>query len=150
MFVGVGARLRRRSPRRRGLADEAEEGARPRSRRWSEAVLEHGWDGEWFLRAYDFFGNKVGSKESEEAQIFIEPQGFCVMAGIGVEGGQAQKALDSVKERLDTKYGIVLNNPPYTEYHVELGEISLVPAGLQGERRHLLPQQPVGDDRRDR
>ena len=50
-------------------------------------MLEHGWDGEWFLRAYDFFGNKVGSKENKEAQIFIEPQGFCVMAGIGVEGG---------------------------------------------------------------
>ena len=76
-----------------------------------QTVLEHGWDGEWFLRAYDFFGNKVGSKENEEAQIFIEPQGFCVMAGIGVESGQAKKALDSVKERLDTQYGIVLQQP---------------------------------------
>ena len=69
----------------------------------TDVVLKHGWDGEWFLRAYDFFGKKVGSKENKEAQIFIEPQGFCVMAGIGVEGGQAKKALDSVKERLDTQ-----------------------------------------------
>ena len=97
----------------------------------TDVVLKHGWDGEWFLRAYDFFGKKVGSKENKEAQIFIEPQGFCVMAGIGVEGGQAKKALDSVKERLDTKYGIVLNNPPYTEYHVELGEISSYPPGYK-------------------
>ncbi len=96
-----------------GFADEAKK-ARGESSKMSETILKHGWDGEWFLRAYDFFGNKVGSKENKESQIFIEPQGFCVMAGVGVEGGQAKKALDSVKERLDTKYGIVLNNPPYT------------------------------------
>jgi len=113
-----------------GFADEAKK-ARGESSKMSETILKHGWDGEWFLRAYDFFGNKVGSKENKESQIFIEPQGFCVMAGVGVEGGQAKKALDSVKERLDTKYGIVLNNPPYSEYHVELGEISSYPQGYK-------------------
>lgn len=97
----------------------------------SETVLQHGWDGEWFLRAYDFFGNKVGSQECEEGKIFIEPQGYCVMAGIGKDGGQAIKALDAVKERLDTKYGIVLVNPAYTKYHVELGEISSYPPGYK-------------------
>lgn len=96
-----------------------------------EVVLKHGYDGEWFLRAYDDFGNKVGSKENEEGQIFIESQGFCVMAGIGVKNGYAEKALNSVIERLDTKYGIVLNNPPYTEYHPELGEISSYPPGYK-------------------
>lgn len=96
-----------------------------------EVVLKHGYDGEWFLRAYDDFGRKIGSKENEEGQIFIESQGFCVMAGIGVKNGYAEKALNSVIERLDTKYGIVLNNPPYTEYHVELGEISSYPPGYK-------------------
>ena len=96
-----------------------------------DAVLTHGWDGDWFIRAYDAFGNKIGSSECEEGQIFIEPQGFCVMGGIGVEEGLAVKALDSVIERLDTKYGIVLNNPPYTRYHVELGEISSYPPGYK-------------------
>jgi cellobiose phosphorylase len=113
-----------------GFADEAKL-ARAEAKKMTDVVLTHGWDGDWFLRAYDFFGNKVGTKESKEAQIFIEPQGFCVMAGIGVEGGQAKRALDSVKERLDSKYGIVLNNPPYTEYHVELGEISTYPPGYK-------------------
>jgi cellobiose phosphorylase len=113
-----------------GFADEAKK-ARGESAKMSGTILQHGWDGEWFLRAYDFFGNKVGSKENKESQIFIEPQGFCVMAGVGVEGGQAKKALDSVKERLDTKYGIVLNNTPYSEYHVELGEISSYPPGYK-------------------
>src|SRR5262249_25661475 len=68
-----------------------------------QAVIDYGYDGEWFLRAYDFFGNKVGSHETAEGQIYIEPQGFCVMAGIGVENGLAEKALNSVKQRLDTK-----------------------------------------------
>lgn len=96
-----------------------------------KAVLKDGWDGEWFLRAYDAYGHKVGSKECEEGQIFIEPQGMCVMAGIGVKTGEAQKALDSVAERLDTKYGIVLLNPAYTKYHLELGEISSYPPGYK-------------------
>ena len=97
----------------------------------TEAVLKDGWDGEWFLRAYDAKGQKVGSKECNEGQIYIEPQGFCVLAGIGVESGEAKTALDSVKEKLDTKYGIVLLQPPYTTYHLELGEISSYPPGYK-------------------
>lgn len=96
-----------------------------------QAVLKSGWDGEWFLRAYDAAGKKVGSHECEEGQIFIEPQGFCVMAGIGVKEGLAEKALESVKNRLDTKYGIVLLQPAYTYYHLELGEISSYPEGYK-------------------
>ena len=95
------------------------------------AVLDAGWDGAWFRRAYDAFGQVVGGKECEEGQIFIEPQGMCVMAGIGRESGQAEKALQSVRERLDTKYGIVLLNPAYTRYRLELGEISSYPPGYK-------------------
>ena len=91
------------------------------------AVLAHGWDGEWFLRAYDAFGNKVGSHTDSEGQIFIEPQGMCVMAGIGLESGQAQQALDAVAEQLATPHGIVLQHPPFTRYRMELGEISSYP-----------------------
>lgn len=96
-----------------------------------EAVKKHGWDGDWYLRAYDYFGNKVGSKENKEGQIFIESQGWCSMAGIGLEEGMVEKALDSVKERLDCEHGIVLNNPAFTEYKVEYGEISSYPAGYK-------------------
>ncbi len=113
-----------------GQADEAKQ-AGVEASKMTDVVLKHGWDGEWFLRAYDFYGNKVGSKDNKEAQIFIEPQGFCVMAGIGAKTGEAKKALDAVKERLDTRYGIVLNNPPFTEYHVELGEITSYPPGYK-------------------
>lgn len=95
------------------------------------AIDYHGWDGDWFLRAYDFYGNKVGSKENEEGQIFIEPQGFCIMAGIGLTDGKAEKALQSVEERLATPYGIVLLNPAYTKYNINLGEISTYPPGYK-------------------
>jgi cellobiose phosphorylase len=114
------------------MGDEGEaRRARSESATMTATVLKHGWDGSWFLRAYDFFGNKVGSKECDEGKIFIEPQGFCVMAGIGKETGHAKKALDSTKELLDTRYGIVLNHPSYTRYHVELGEISSYPPGYK-------------------
>ncbi len=96
-----------------------------------DTILDAGWDGDWFLRAYDAFGKKVGSKECEEGQIYIEPQGFCVLADVGVTDGYAKKALDSVKDRLDTKYGIVLQQPAYTTYHVNLGEISSYPPGYK-------------------
>ncbi len=95
------------------------------------AIDEHGWDGEWFKRAYDHFGNPVGSSENEEGKIFIEPQGFCVMAGIGIDDGRAEKSMESVKKFLNCEYGIVLNNPPYSGYHVELGEISSYPPGYK-------------------
>ncbi|BCJ96454.1 glycosyl transferase [Anaerocolumna cellulosilytica] len=100
-------------------------------RKMKDVIMEHGFDGEWFLRAYDDFGRKVGSNECEEGKIFIESQGFCVMGGCGIEDGKAIKALDAVEERLGTKYGLVLNNPAFTKYYVEYGEISTYPAGYK-------------------
>jgi cellobiose phosphorylase len=96
-----------------------------------EAVKQHGWDGDWFLRAYDFYGNKIGSSENEEGKIFIESNGMCAMAEIGSEKGMCTKALDSVKELLDSKYGIVLNNPAFTKYYIGYGEISTYPPGYK-------------------
>ena len=96
-----------------------------------KAILAHGWDGKWFLRAYDAFGKKVGSHECEEGGIYIEPQGFIVMAGVGVKEGYAQQALDSVREHLLSEHGVAIHTPPYTRYHLELGEISSYPPGYK-------------------
>lgn len=96
-----------------------------------QAILKDGWDGQWFVRAYDAAGEKVGSKENQEGKIFIEPQGFCVLAGVGVKEGKAKEALDSVKKHLDTKYGIMLQQPAYQSYHLNLGEISSYPPGYK-------------------
>ena len=113
-----------------GMTAEAEEAERE-IKRMANAVMEHGYDGEWFLRAYDDFGKKVGSKECEEGKIFIEPQGFAVLSGLGKESGKDLRALESVKKYLDCKYGLVLNNPAYTRYYVEYGEISTYPGGFK-------------------
>jgi cellobiose phosphorylase len=95
------------------------------------AVREHGWDGAWFLRAYDFFGNAVGAADNDEGQIWIEPQGMSAMAGIGLDDGRTDRALTSVADRLATPHGIVLVKPAFTRYHVELGEISSYPPGYK-------------------
>ena len=92
-------------------------------------MMEHAWDGDWFLRAYDANGNKMGSKECEEGKIFIEPQGFAIMSGLDEE--VTKKTLKAIDERLNTEHGLVLNNPAFTKYYVEYGEISTYPGGYK-------------------
>lgn len=115
------------------LLGNKEEAARARTEAGTmyDTILKEGWDGDWFLRAYDAYSQKIGSAECEEGQIYIEPQGFCVLAGVGVKEGLAQKALDSVKEKLDTEYGVMILQPAYTSYHLELGEVSSYPPGYK-------------------
>ncbi len=113
-----------------GKSDEAKR-ARKEVEEMTKALLSDGWDGKWFVRAYDANSHKVGSDECEEGKIFIEPQGFCVLAGVGVESGEAETALNSVRDILDTKYGVMILQPPYTKYHLELGEISSYPPGYK-------------------
>ena len=129
MFVVYGRefiRLCRRVDRH-----EMAEHAQTHVDRMIEAIETHCWDGNWYLRAYDADGNRVGTHRSEEGRIFIEPQGFAAMAGIGLEDGRAERALDSVAELLACDYGIVLNFPAYTSYHLEYGEISSYPPGYK-------------------
>ena len=114
----------------KGLEEEAKE-AEEAIVSMEKTVLDAGWDGEWFLRAYDHYKQKIGSKECDDGKIFIEPQGFCVMAEIGLKEGNCLQAMQSVEKYLDTKYGIVLLQPPYHKYHVELGEISSYPPGYK-------------------
>ena len=115
------------------LMGDAQEAAYARAQvaEMYDTILDSGWDGDWFVRAYDAYSHKVGSKECEEGQIYIEPQGFCVLAGVGVKEGLAEKALNSVKEKLDTDYGIMILQPAYTKYHLELGEVSSYPPGYK-------------------
>jgi cellobiose phosphorylase len=122
--------------------------------RMTAAVDEHGWDGGWFLRAYDASGSPVGSAATSEGRIYVEPQGMCPMGGIGLDDGRAATALAAVREHLDTEHGTVLLDPPYTRYHVELGEISSYPPGYKENGSvfcHTNPwiaiaQTLVGDD----
>jgi len=95
----------------------------------TEATIKYGWDGKWFIRAYDAFEHKIGSNECKEGKIFIESNGFCTMAKIGKDKGYGKMALDSVKKYLLSDYGIEVLYPPYSTYHLELGEISSYPPG---------------------
>ena len=111
-----------------GKKDEAKK-AQTEIDKMKKAVMESAWDGNWFLRAYDAYGKKMGSKECEEGKIFIEPQGFAIMSDI--DKNAAKKTLASIDERLNTKFGLVLNNPAFTRYYVEYGEISTYPGGYK-------------------
>jgi cellobiose phosphorylase len=115
---------------RRGLTGEAQ-AYRDAAEKMAVTIAEHGWDGAWFRRAYDFNGNVIGSASNDEGQIFIEPQGMCILGGVGIDDGTAAKALDSVRSRLATPHGIVLQQPAYSRYYVELGEISSYPPGYK-------------------
>ncbi|NLD83267.1 MAG: glycosyl transferase [Clostridiales bacterium] len=129
MFVAIGPELAALE-KRRGNEKKAAEAQRAIDE-MEQAILTAGWDGEWFLRAYDAMGQKVGSRECEDGKIFIEPQGYCVMAGVGLRDGKAEKALKSVEKWLETEHGIVLQQPAYKEYHLELGEVSSYPPGYK-------------------
>jgi cellobiose phosphorylase len=129
LFVKAGGELAAIA-RRRGLEEEAKR-YEDEVEKMSRTVLEHGWDGDWFLRAYDANGHKVGSHECDEGQVFIEPQGMCTMARIGVDSGHAAKALAAVRKRLATPHGIVLHQPAFTRYYLHLGEISSYPPGYK-------------------
>ncbi|NLF39604.1 glycosyl transferase, partial [bacterium] len=99
--------------------------------RMIEAVEKAGWDGEWFRRAYDHHGNAIGSKRCAEGKVFIESNGICSMAGIGARKNWPRKALDAVEKHLATPHGIVLQQPAFATYHLELGEISSYPPGYK-------------------
>jgi cellobiose phosphorylase len=119
------------------------------------SVEQHGWDGNWFLRAYNALGEKIGSNDNQEGKIFIESQGFCVMAGIGLQNGNAKLAMDSVKQHLVTDFGILLQQPAFSRYNKHLGEIFILSSRLQRKCRYFLPQQPLdfdcrGDARKSR
>ncbi len=129
MFVKYGSEYARLC-RRLGLEAEAE-AVCAAVNEVEQAIISHGWDGEWFIRAYDAYGNKVGSSECREGQIFIEPQGFCTMAGVGKAQGYGLKAMESTRKYLLGEYGVELLHPCYTEYHLELGEISSYPPGFK-------------------
>ena len=113
-----------------GKEDEAA-AAQAEIDKMKQNVMAHAFDGDWFLRAYDSTGAKMGSKECEEGKIFIEPQGFAVMSEIGKDQGADIKTLDAIDKYLNTDFGLVLNNPAYTRYYIQYGEISTYPGGYK-------------------
>ena len=148
LFVHAGRELAAIAMRR-GLEDEAKKYI-GETEKMLAVINEHGWDGEWFLRAYDDFGAKIGSKECEEGKIFIESNGFCALAGIGLDDGKAESAMSAVGTHLATRHGIVVQQPAYSKYYLQLGEISSYPPGYKenaGIFCHVNPWIMIGETR---
>jgi cellobiose phosphorylase len=121
-LASIATRLGRNQDAKRCLAEATQ---------MEETICRHGWDGNWFIRAYDDFGKPIGSRLCREGKIFIESQGMCVMAGVGLKDGKAIRALASVNKHLATPHGIVLQQPAYSQYYLHLGEISSYPPGYK-------------------
>ena len=97
----------------------------------TDAVKRFGRDPEWYLRAYDSHGAKIGSAECEDGKIFIESNAWCAMAQIGRDDGFDRKALDSVEKYLGTEHGLLLQYPAYKTYNPDWGEMTSYPRGVK-------------------
>lgn len=100
----------------------------------ADKIKEHvnatAWDGKWYIRAYTDSGHIIGSSKSDKGKIFLNPQSWAIISRIA-PNNKAITALDSVKELLDTQYGVMLLTPPYDGYQHDLGGISTFPPSLK-------------------
>jgi N,N'-diacetylchitobiose phosphorylase len=88
------------------------------------------WDGEWFLRAYTGDGRKIGSRKNPTGAIYLIPNAWAVISG-AADRERGMRAMDAVRERLFTPWGLMLLSPAYREPDPELGAISLFPPSLK-------------------
>jgi len=88
------------------------------------------WDGEWFIRGTNKYGKPVGSKKNKKGKIYLNTQSWAVMSGIA-DNKREKMCMDMVKKHLDTKHGIMLMAPAYTEFDPVLGAITTFAPGLK-------------------
>ena len=89
------------------------------------------------------FKEELG-KDDFELNYLITDNVITFFFGIaeGKEEGWDKKVIDAVEERLGCKYGLVLNNPAFTKYYIEYGEISTYPAGYKENAGILCHNNP--------
>jgi cellobiose phosphorylase len=103
---------------------------REETRKMIDKINQWGWDGEWYLRAFDDRGLPVGSKQNQEGRIFLETQPWAIMSGVAnLERGKV--TMDSVEKYLATPHGIILQQPAFTQFSLHLGECTSYPPGLK-------------------
>ncbi len=93
-------------------------------------LQEFAWDGEWFMRGYRFDGMKFGSSESPEGQLYLNTQTWAILSGAATPQ-QGLGAMQHVRERLATEYGLALCDPPYTETDYNIVRAALFNKGLK-------------------
>ena len=109
--------------------EEAEWAAR-HLQQLDDNLERHAWDGEWFLRAYRADGLKFGSRENEEASIFLEPQPWAVYSGHSSQK-QAEQLMNVVRDRLSTDYGLMICDPPVEKTDPKIIKARLFNKGMK-------------------
>ena len=79
---------------------------------FGEKVQELCWDNDRFVRGYTEAGERIGEAAAPEANMWLNPQSWAVISGLA-SPEQGDAALNNVYERLNTKYGAILMDPPY-------------------------------------
>ncbi len=87
------------------------------------AVNAHGWDGSWFRRATDRSGSWLGSAESPEGKVFLNPQTWAILTD-ATDEERAASAWQTVRDELVTDYGVLLLAPAYTVPDPAIGYLS--------------------------
>jgi len=95
-----------------------------------ERVNAVAWDGEWYVSYFDADGRPLGSKANRAGQIYAYGQAWPVLAGFA-KGERAQRALQSVYERLNTRHGIKLSTPGFNGFDPHEGGITTYPPGAK-------------------
>lgn len=93
-----------------------------------EDINKNAWDGEWYVRAFNDKGGKLGSKENERGLIFLNAQSWAIISGIA-EQEKIDCIRKSIKKYLHTEYGYILNYPTYTALDENVGRMSCMEPG---------------------
>jgi len=95
-----------------------------------DALNRYGWDGEWYMQATTDDGLLLGSKENDEAKIFLMPNIWALISGVADED-RARVAIDSVTKYLLRDYGTLLNYPAFTKPRPDVGYVTRYAPGLR-------------------
>lgn len=96
---------------------------RARYARIRDALNTHAWDGDWYIRAVCANGRVLGSRRCASGRIYLNPQTWAVLSGVA-DGERGVRAMDAVREHLDTAFGPKLLAPAYHEIDPEIGLIT--------------------------
>lgn len=94
-------------------------------------VNEHGWDGKWFLQAYNDAGDKIGSSTCEEGRIYTNPQSWAIMAGV-TSAERERQCFAVLDGDLDSSLGARMFTPPYTKEDDTIGTTTGFAPGTGG------------------
>lgn len=95
-----------------------------------QAIQKHCWDGDWFIWAIADDGTVYGTKDYAEGQVYLNTQLWAVLSDAAT-AEQAQKCLQTVKDRLATPYGLMLCTPPFEHTLIDTMRAVLFNKGIK-------------------